>query len=184
MKRRDLVLAAAGLLAAGRPLLAAAAPPSIEDLTAGVWDVVVAGSGLAGLTAAIAAREAGASRVLVIEKGPLVGGHSAFSSGSFAVLSPRLQAAQGIVDPIETWIADCRRIGGDINESVVRSIIERSESTKDWLASMGVDFSSVLFEALGGLRPRCVAPRGGMGGKHYIRVLNARGRGKRRRATA
>ncbi len=176
MKRRDLVLAAAGLLAAGRPLLAAAAPPSIEDLTAGVWDVVVAGSGLAGLTAAIAAREAGASRVLVIEKGPLVGGHSAFSSGSFAVLSPRLQAAQGIVDPIETWIADCRRIGGDINESVVRSIIERSESTKDWLASMGVDFSSVLFEALGGLRPRCVAPRGGMGGKHYIRVLNAQGR--------
>ena len=80
MKRRDLVLAAAGLLAAGRPLLAAAAPPSIEDLTAGVWDVVVAGSGLAGLTAAIAAREAGASRVLVIEKGPLVGGHSAFQA--------------------------------------------------------------------------------------------------------
>ena len=54
-------------------------------------DVVVVGSGIAGLSAAVAAREAGAKRVLLLEKGPLAGGHSIYSSGSISVVSRKLQ---------------------------------------------------------------------------------------------
>lgn len=53
------------------------------------WDVIVIGTGMAGLTAAVSAREAGAVRVLLLEKGPLVGGHTLYAAGSVAVLSPR-----------------------------------------------------------------------------------------------
>lgn len=38
-----------------------------EDFAHEIWDVVVVGSGTAGLCAAIAAREAGARRVVILE---------------------------------------------------------------------------------------------------------------------
>ena len=47
-----------------------------------VWPVVVVGSGLAGLSAAYSAMQNAAGRVLLLEKGPLIGGHSQYSSGS------------------------------------------------------------------------------------------------------
>ena len=58
-------------------------------------DVIIIGAGMAGLTAAVSAREAGAVRVLLLEKGPLVGGHTLYAAGSVAVLSPRRQAPIG-----------------------------------------------------------------------------------------
>jgi 3-oxosteroid 1-dehydrogenase len=44
-------------------------------------DVLVAGSGCGGLTAAIAAKEFGSKKVLLIEKGNFFGGTSATSGG-------------------------------------------------------------------------------------------------------
>lgn len=38
------------------------------------WDVIIIGSGLAGLSAALSASENGADRILVIEKLPVLGG--------------------------------------------------------------------------------------------------------------
>ena len=51
-----------------------------------LWDVIVVGSGVAGLSAATTAKSDGAKRVLVLEKGPLIGGHSLYSSGSIAAV--------------------------------------------------------------------------------------------------
>lgn len=116
------------------------------------WDVLVAGSGAAGLTAAATAREAGASRVLILEKGPLVGGHSVYSSGSLAVVSPRRQKPQGIEDSAGILTEEARRIGGSIDVPMVRFLAEHSEEAADWLEAQGVEFSSVVFQALGGLR--------------------------------
>ena len=88
-----------------------------------------------------------------------------------------MQKEQNIEDSVDLWVRDSRAIGGEINEAVLRTIAQESEACRDWLSAMGVRFSSVLFEALGGLRPRCVAPRSGMGGKHYVRVMLAHARG-------
>ena len=45
-------------------------------------DVLVIGSGAAGLSAALAAKEAGAKRVLVIEKMPVIGGNARLKRSS------------------------------------------------------------------------------------------------------
>ena len=60
-------------------------------------DVLVIGSGAAGLSAALAARQAGAE-VAIVESGPLVGGTSALSGGLVWTPGNRFQAALGIED--------------------------------------------------------------------------------------
>ena len=164
MKRRSLI---GGVWAAG--LLSVASGVRAED---SVWDVIVVGSGLAGLSAASAALEAGARRVLVLEKGPVLGGHSAMSSGSLAVISRRRQALQGITDSVDQLVQDCRQVGGDINEELVRLIGEKSEAAADWLEAIGVPFSEMVFQAAGGLRPRCISVSGGAAGRIYVETVN------------
>ena len=63
-------------------------------------DVVCVGSGIGGLSAAIAAHDAKLS-VVVLEKAPKLGGVSAYSGGEVFVPNNHLMAAAGIVDPIE-----------------------------------------------------------------------------------
>ncbi len=169
MQRRTWIAGAA----AGAALFAAGAPAKAED---DVWDVVVAGSGLAGLSAAASALENGARRVLVLEKGPVIGGHSAMSSGSLAVVSPRRQAVQHIEDSVDLLVEDSRRVGGCINEDLVRFIGENSEAAADWLEAMGVPFTAMVFQAAGGMRPRSISVSGGASGRLYVEAMNRHAR--------
>lgn len=61
------------------------------------WDVVVIGSGAAGLAAALEARRAGA-RVVILEKMGSIGGNSVISEGLVGVPGTPMQAALGIHD--------------------------------------------------------------------------------------
>ena len=45
------------------------------------YDLIVIGSGAAGMTAAVRAKEAGISRILILEKGPYVGGNARAAGG-------------------------------------------------------------------------------------------------------
>ena len=60
-----------------------------------VYDIIVVGSGFAGLAAAIEARLGGAE-VLLIEKMPAFGGNSAINGGAFSVAGSTLQKKFGI----------------------------------------------------------------------------------------
>ena len=48
------------------------------------YDLIVPGSGVAGMTAALRAREFGVDRILILEKAPYVGGNSRAAGGVFA----------------------------------------------------------------------------------------------------
>jgi fumarate reductase flavoprotein subunit len=61
--------------------------PSIWDEAA---DVVIIGSGFAGLAAAVEAAKRGSS-VLILEKMPYFGGNSALSGGGYAAWDSRLK---------------------------------------------------------------------------------------------
>ena len=76
-----------------------------------VWAVVVVGSGLAGLSAAYSAMQNAAGRVLLLEKGPLIGGHSQYSSRSIATVVPHDPKRSGWQDSVEQFIADALAVG-------------------------------------------------------------------------
>jgi succinate dehydrogenase/fumarate reductase flavoprotein subunit len=72
----------------------------MEDLTRVHWDVIVAGSGAGGLSAAVAAARFGL-KVLVLEKEPLFGGTTARSGGVLWIPGNPVSARTGIQDDIE-----------------------------------------------------------------------------------
>ncbi len=68
-------------------------------------DVVVLGTGGAGLTAALAAHDYGAAEVIVLEKSGMVGGTTAMSGGMLWIpLNPRQEEA-GVADSLEDVVA-------------------------------------------------------------------------------
>jgi fumarate reductase flavoprotein subunit len=102
-------------------------------------DLVVIGSGVSGLTAAVTAAEGGA-RVMVFEKQRSLGGTSNFFDGMFAVESEmqreryidytRDQAFKNIME-YSHWRANAR---------LVRAFVNESGGTITWLQGLGVDF--------------------------------------------
>jgi fumarate reductase flavoprotein subunit len=103
-------------------------------------DVVVIGTGVTGLAAALTAVEGGA-KVIVFEKQRSLGGSSNFFYGTFAVESEmqrkryitysRDQAFKNIME-YSHWRA---------NPRLVRAIVDESGATIAWLSQQGVDFS-------------------------------------------
>ncbi|SHJ27833.1 FAD binding domain-containing protein [Roseomonas rosea] len=81
-------------------------------MTAQGWDVVVVGSGLAGLATAIAARLLGLD-CLLVEKAAMVGGGTAISSGLLWIGDNHLNAAAGGGDSPEAVRAYLRYVGAD-----------------------------------------------------------------------
>lgn len=105
------------------------------------YDVVVIGAGGAGLAAAIAAAEAGAS-VLLAER--LDGPHGTTSRavGSFAAAGTRLQKAAGLVDNPVDFAEDMARAHPRAGSAPELRLLyaQHSGATVDWLADMGVAF--------------------------------------------
>jgi fumarate reductase flavoprotein subunit len=108
-------------------------------------DVLVVGSGAAGLSAALAAREAGAERVLVAESEGVVGGSSRLSGGLIMGAGTRYQRALGIEDDPEALFHDYLQLNRwDVDAAVVRRFTELAGPTIEWLGDLGVEFYDQL----------------------------------------
>jgi flavocytochrome c len=95
-------------------------------------DVIVVGSGFAGLAAAIEAREAGCS-VIILEKMKGYGGNSAISDGGVAAAATQFQADFKIVDTPRLMYDDMLKAGLGLNHpELVRVLTERSAETFQW----------------------------------------------------
>lgn len=109
------------------------------------YDVVVVGSGFAGLAAAIEAKLVGADTV-VLEKMRIPGGNSAISGGLVAVAGSPLQLREGIEDSPEQLLKDMLAAGLDLNYPELAKIVaEQSTAVLDWTQQfLGVEYSDNL----------------------------------------
>jgi flavocytochrome c len=106
-----------------------------------VYDVIVVGAGFAGLAAAIEARKAGAS-VLVIEKMKAPGGNSIISDGGLAAACTELQNRHGIEDSTELFYRDMLSAGQGLNHpELVRILVDKSREAYEWTVDyLGVEY--------------------------------------------
>lgn len=99
-------------------------------------DVIVIGSGPAGMAAAISAREAGAS-VILFERDDRAGEGVTLASRAFAVGTAQ-QAAAGVVDTVETALAEWEEVTGVSGEMPgVVDFVTHSAETLVWLEEHG-----------------------------------------------
>src|SRR6056297_2646273 len=77
-------------------------------------EVVIIGSGFAGLAAAIRAKQLGAKDVVIYEQMPYLGGNSAINGGLFAAPGTPLQKKEGVEDSPERMAADQVKAGGGV----------------------------------------------------------------------
>lgn len=104
-------------------------------------DVLVVGSGFAGLAAAIEARSAGRS-VIVIEKMRGYGGNSTICGGCIAAPGTPMQRARGIQDSAEQMYADMMAAGLGLNHpDLVRTVTENAAHVFQWtVETLGVRY--------------------------------------------
>jgi len=102
-------------------------------MDADTFDVVVVGTGAGGLTAALAAHEAGA-RTAIVEASSFVGGTHAYATGLVWVPANDHALAAGIADSPEEAIAHVRELSGDRHdEEVLGAFAHRSAEAIRWL---------------------------------------------------
>lgn len=115
-------------------------------------DCIVVGSGHAGSCAALAARDAGCKRVLIVEKSPpeWVGGNGYFTAGAHRTVHGGLQDLLPIVQNVtpeaatnidlapytaDEFTRDIMRLGdGRSDPDVVKALVDGSRDAVQWLA--------------------------------------------------
>ncbi len=126
------------------------------------YDVIVAGAGNAALAASVSARNAGAGRVLVLEKAPeeLRGGNTHYSGGLLRMrfdrvdeilrLAPQAREIPGFMEGIEPYSGEAFR--ADLMRMTERRtdpelceiLISNSYETACWMAQEGIRFEPAI----------------------------------------
>jgi 3-oxosteroid 1-dehydrogenase len=104
------------------------------------FDVIVLGSGIAGLAAALAAHEHGL-RPLLIEKADLIGGTTSDSYGLIWVGGNHLMRRAGEIDTREDIVRYMTFLGGgELSEDRVLALVDRSPDVLAYYESCGIPF--------------------------------------------
>lgn len=142
-------------------------------------DVLVFGGGMAGLTAAISAKQNGAKNVLLLEKAAYLGGHSVMSGAGYYIGGTDKQKNAGIDDSLEINWKDAVDRGVAANRfikrdtAVARTVYENGVETMRWLESLGVKFTDQPVQGIGNRkRVHYVAPGYKRGSPELIKALN------------
>lgn len=160
---------------AGADVEALKAAPVADDVTAAkteteqTADVVVVGAGIAGLSAALAAKEAGAE-VIVIDKMPMAGGTTLVAGGILVSVGSELFAenrleSDNLEDMLAYWKNRQAKSGvesGYPDYDRLASVLSDTGETVDWLVANDVAFDSQPYAASSAY-PMALANGGGAG---------------------
>ncbi len=137
-------------------------------------DVLIVGSGVAGLSAAIEARQAGAD-VIVLEKMKVTGGNTRISDGGLAAPGNPLQEQRGVEDSVELFYQDILRAGLGLNHPhLVKIVAERAAEAIRWtMNDLGVKYLDRLDRFGGHAVARCLTTKN-HSGADIIRAQQAK----------
>lgn len=127
-------------------------------------DVIVIGGGGAGLTAAIAAADNGAS-VIVLEKMPIQGGNTLISGGEYAAPGNWLQEKEKLEDSKELFYNDILKGGDNENDpALVKVLAENALDGALWLKDyVGMEFEDYMLFFGGHSVERSLVPKNATG---------------------
>src|ERR1700682_713117 len=132
------------------------------------YDVIVVGAGNAALAASVSAHNAGAARVLVLEKAPeeMRGGNTHYSGGLLRIafdnvdqilrLVPKARELAGFVEGIEAYPRDAfwsdlrRMTSNRTDPELAEILIANSFDTAAWMVDQGIRFEPAI--SLGAVR--------------------------------
>ena len=166
LNRRTLLkgsfaLGAAGLFGSAHAAGAVKLPQKWDETV----DVIVIGSGFAGLAAAIEAKEAGANTI-VLEKMPTAGGNSVINGGILTATGCPQQKKHNIQDSPELLAKDILVAGLYMNQpEKVKLLADNALSNYEWTVNeLGVEYNQDAIGQEGGHSvPRYVFTKNGSG---------------------
>lgn len=123
------------------------------------FEVIVIGSGFAGLAAAIECKMNGGN-VIVLEKMKAIGGNSIISDGGIAAPNTVEQQHLGIIDSVDLMFDDMMRSGEGLNDPhITRRVCEEALDAYTWSKEvLNVKYMSRV-DIFGGHQvPRCYSP--------------------------
>ena len=133
-------------------------------------DIVIVGSGLAGLCAAVSAAQKGV-RVLVLELSQEIGGLTRLSTGLIGFADPDRQRPLGIYDSAERHAQQTLAFGRHrADKALVHTLCRSALDCARWLESLGIQFSPRTVQRARTLFPRGHLPLDG-GGSVYTDLL-------------
>lgn len=172
ISRRSLLkssLGGIGLFAGAQSVMAAT--PQWDETV----DVIVVGSGFAGLMAAYMAKKAGCE-VVILEKMPTAGGNSIINGGIMGVPGTEIQKVKGIKDSPEQMAQDMLKAGLYMNyPEKVKALTEEALPAYNVLVNeLGVEFSDTILKHEGGHSvPRSCYLKNGSGSGIVTKQLEA-----------
>ena len=144
LSKRTLLrgMGAAGLIGLGGNAAWAAGTYAVPEYSVDpntTFDVIVIGAGTAGMPLALWASTRG--KVLVIERGPDVGGTLFLSGGMMSAAGTNLQKRMGIKDSPDMHYSDTMRMGhGKAMPDVTRLYVDNAADTINWLEDIGMKY--------------------------------------------
>ncbi len=123
------------------------------------FDVIVIGSGFAGLTAAIECKMNGGN-VIVLEKMKAIGGNSVISDGGIAAPNTPEQKSLQIDDSAELMYADMMKSGDGLNNpNITKIVCNNAQEAYQWSKDvLNVKYMSRVDIFGGHSVPRCYSP--------------------------
>jgi fumarate reductase flavoprotein subunit len=147
---------------------AAEGSSKVEDAAT---DIVIIGSGGAGLTAAIEASMDGA-KVIVVEKNSFMGGNTNYATGGMNAAGTKYQEAKGVQDSAELFYKDTMKGGHDLNDpELLKVLSEKSADAIYWLESLGADLSNISRSGGASADRMHTAPEGAAVGSYLMGVF-------------
>jgi len=169
LKTAGGTVAMAGIAMGGIAGTADAAPAPMPKKWDDTYDVVIIGTGFAGLAAAVEAKNAGAS-VAVIEKMPVHGGNSIINGGDFCAPGTKLQKAAGVEDSPDLMYKDMLKAGQYLNHpELARMVADNARDALEWCESLGAKFTKLGFH--GGHSVKRANATINSSGSEVVRVL-------------